>query len=217
MIEYRRHDVAYFAPCSWSKDESVQPQFHVHGADILQIHRSPFRNNVIRKIESVGLDGGIGFLLFCQLVVAVVPSCRTIQNSERRLSPIWNGGRASAKKTHNRTQCPRPICRYPGGGGSATRSLVPGSPHWLLHQKRPNRYSLFQARTNQSVSWFTSNRYSEKWIVNRCVSSSTCGPMTMYASTQQRFSNGSTMALCLVMARGPERRWIYFADGSMAE
>jgi len=39
---------------------------------LLQIHRSPFRNNVIRKIESVGLYGGIGFLLFCQLVVAVV-------------------------------------------------------------------------------------------------------------------------------------------------
>ena len=57
MIEYRRHDVAYLAPCSWGKGESVQPQFHVHGTDILQIHRSPFRNDVVRKIESIGLDG----------------------------------------------------------------------------------------------------------------------------------------------------------------
>ena len=72
MIEYRRHDVAYFAPSPWSKGKSVQPQFHVHGADILQIHRSPFRNDVIRKIESVGLDGGVGFFLFGQLVFAVV-------------------------------------------------------------------------------------------------------------------------------------------------
>ena len=57
MNEYSRHDVAYLAPCSWGKGESVQPQFHVHGTDILQIRRSPFRNNVVRKIESIGLDG----------------------------------------------------------------------------------------------------------------------------------------------------------------
>ncbi|HTF68861.1 MAG TPA: hypothetical protein VK638_39890 [Edaphobacter sp.] len=50
----------------------MQPQFHVHGTDILQIHRSPFRNDVVRKIERVGLDGGIGFFLFGQLVFAVV-------------------------------------------------------------------------------------------------------------------------------------------------
>lgn len=68
MIENRRHDVTNLASCTWCKLQRMQPQFHVHGADIMQVHRSPFGNDVIRKIESVCFNSGVGFLLFDQLV-----------------------------------------------------------------------------------------------------------------------------------------------------
>jgi hypothetical protein len=47
VIEYRRHDVANLAPRARGILESMQPQFHIHSANIRQIERTPLGDDVI--------------------------------------------------------------------------------------------------------------------------------------------------------------------------
>ena len=72
MIEDCGQYVAYLAPCSRCKRKRVQPQFHVYGADILQICCSPLGDDMVCKVKRICLDGCVGFFLFGQLVLAVV-------------------------------------------------------------------------------------------------------------------------------------------------
>ena len=72
VIKDSRHNVTDFAPGAWGEPKVVQPHFHIHSADILQICRPPFGDDMICKVMRIGLDSSVGLFLSSQLVLAVV-------------------------------------------------------------------------------------------------------------------------------------------------
>jgi hypothetical protein len=61
VIENRRHDVANLAPRTRCVLQGVQPQFHIHSANIRQIERTPLGDDVICQVVRICFDGGIAF------------------------------------------------------------------------------------------------------------------------------------------------------------
>jgi hypothetical protein len=72
MIESCRHDVANFAPCARCVFQGVQPQLHIHSANIRQIECAPLGDDAICQIVCIRFDGGLGFLVLRQFMATVV-------------------------------------------------------------------------------------------------------------------------------------------------